>query len=416
MPQLKEKQNIPSGWFETTLETECDFFKGQSLAKSDIDSSGKNKCILYGQLFTTYSEVIKDIKSRTNSDKGVVSRKGDVLVPASTTTVAKDLAIASALLEDNVLLGGDINVIRGKKNSYDPKFLAYYLTHYKNKDLSNYAQGVTIIHLSGTKFKEMSICIPKSVSEQEKIAEILSIVDEDIEKTKATIKTTEKLKRGLMQELFTRGIGHTKFQQTKNGEIPLEWNFELLDSVSKRGSGHTPNKQIPEYYNGGIKWISLADSKLLDHGEISKTKINISVEGISNSSAVLHPKGTVLLYRDAGVGKSAVMAETMAVSQHFITWTCSEKLNNWYLYYYLQLQKSVFERIAVGSTIKTIGLEFFRKYKVPVAPITEQQKIADMLLAVDEKISINKKLLAKQTELKKGLMQDLLSGNKRISI
>lgn len=413
LSKLKQ-QNIPDDWFETTLETECDFLKGQALSKSDLDSAGKNKCVLYGQLFTTYSEVIKDIKSRTNSDKGVVSKNGDVLVPASTTTVAKDLAIASALLEDGVLLGGDINVIRGKNNSYDSKFLAYYLTHYKKKDLSSYAQGVTIIHLSSTKFKEMSICIPRSISEQQKIAEILSVVDEDIEKTKATIKATEKLKRGLMQELFTRGIGHAKFKQTKNGEIPMEWNFELLDTVSKRGSGHTPNKQIPEYYNGGIKWISLADSKLLDHGEISKTKINISTEGIRNSSAVLHPQGTVLLSRDAGVGKSAVMAETMAVSQHFITWTCSEKLNNWYLYYYLQLQKSVFERIAVGSTIKTIGLEFFRKYKVPVPAIAEQKKIAEVLLATDEKITVNKKLLAKQTKLKKGLMQDLLSGNVRI--
>lgn len=120
--------------------------------------------------------------------------------------------------------------------------------------------------------------------------------------------------------------------------------------------------------------------------------------------------------RDAGIGKSAVMAENMAVSQHFITWTCGESLNNWYLYYFLQSQKSEFERIAMGSTIKTIGVGYFQKLKVPLPQLSEQEEIAEILSAVDEKIAVNKKLLAKQTELKKGLMQDLLSGTKRVTI
>lgn len=204
------------------------------------------------------------------------------------------------------------------------------------------------------------------------------------------------------------------YKKTKLGWIPENWDVVLLEEVSRRGSGHTPEKQKQEYYNGGIKWISLADSNKLDQGLIRKTTIEISAKGLQNSSAVLHPKGTVLLSRDAGVGKSAVMAYDMAVSQHFITWECGSKLHNWFLYYYLQKQKPVFERIAVGSTIKTIGLPFFKKYFIPMPPLPEQEKIADILGCWDEAINKQQQLIAAKEGHKKALMQQLLTGKKRL--
>jgi len=97
-----------------------------------------------------------------------------------------------------------------------------------------------------------------------------------------------------------------------------EWEEQKIEDLTTRGSGHTPNKKKPGYYNGGIKWVSLADSKKLDNGYISETTIEISKEGLKNSSAVLHPPGSVIISRDAGVGKSAVLYSEMAVSQHFI--------------------------------------------------------------------------------------------------
>ncbi|MBF4370860.1 restriction endonuclease subunit S, partial [Vibrio anguillarum] len=108
------------------------------------------------------------------------------------------------------------------------------------------------------------------------------------------------------------------------------------------------------------------------------TDKEISKAGIANSSAELHPAETVVLSRDAGIGKSGVMAVPMAVSQHFIAWKCdnTEKLNSWFLYNWLQLNKAEFERQAVGSTIKTIGLPYFKKLKIAVPPYTEQKKIA----------------------------------------
>ena len=86
--------------------------------------------------------------------------------------------------------------------------------------------------------------------------------------------------------------------------LPSGWTVGRLDEVTVRGSGHTPNQKYPDYWNGGIPWVSLADLSQLDKPVISETAKEISREGLRRSSAVLHPRGTVMMSRDAGVGKS----------------------------------------------------------------------------------------------------------------
>lgn len=204
-----------------------------------------------------------------------------------------------------------------------------------------------------------------------------------------------------------------KYQQTEIGFIPQDWHYDLLDANCKRGSGHTPNKKIKEYYSGDIIWVSLADSDRLDQGVITSSAIRISEKGIANSSAILHQKGVVLMSRDAGVGKSAVAGCDLSVSQHFITWFCNEKsLHNWYLYYWLQYQKKQFERIAMGSTIKTIGLPFFKRYRIPIPKYPEQITIATALSDTDALINSLEKLIAKKRNIKQGAMQELLKPKK----
>lgn len=411
------RQNIPSGWTQTKVGNLGFTYSGLR-SKNKIDFGHGSPFITYMNIFTN-SKIDKsrfdlvDVGEEENQNK---VKYGDVFFTVSSET-PEEVGMSSVLLDevDNYYLNSFCFGFRLKDfNSLIPQYARYLFRggDFRSK-IIKMAQGSTRFNLSKDRVLSLNITLP-TVKEQRKIAEILGTVDENIAKTQEVIEATEKLKRGLMQQLFTCGIGHTKFKETKIGQIPEEWGVVLLDTVAKRGSGHTPDKKKPEYYNGGIKWISLADSKLLDKGEINNTKIEISEKGINNSSAVLHHKGTVLLSRDAGIGKSAVMATNMAVSQHFITWSCSNKLNNWYLYHYLQSQKKVFERIAMGSTIKTIGLDFFKKYLVPLPSIPEQEKIAGTLSVVDEKISINKQLKKKLTLLKKGLMQDLLSGKKRV--
>lgn len=244
--------------------------------------------------------------------------------------------------------------------------------------------------------------------EQQKIADCLSSLDELIAAQAQKVEALKTNKKGLMQQLFPREgepMPQLRFPEFQDAG---DWEEKKLDDLAKRGSGHTPNKRKSEYYNGGIKWVSLADSKRLDSGLISQTESEISHEGVMNSSAVVHPAGTVLLSRDAGVGKSAVMDSPMAVSQHFVVWTCdSSRLSNWFLYYVLQGMKPVFERIATGSTIKTIGLPFFKELSIVVPAPEEQHRIASCLSNLDALITAETQKLATFKNHKKGLMQQL---------
>ena len=258
---------------------------------------------------------------------------------------------------------------------------------------------------------------------QQKIATILTGIDTAIEKTEVLIAKYQQIKAGLMHDLFTRGVlpnGQLRppreqapelYQETAIGWIPKEWQYGLLDKLALRGSGHTPNKNFPEYWNGGIKWVSLADSHRLDQLYITDTELQISHKGIQNSSAVLHPPGIVVLSRDAGVGKSAITTEPMAVSQHFLCWKCDQKMDNHFLYYWLQFNKRTFENIAMGSTILTIGLPYFKKMKIACpADLDEQQNIAAKMKASDASIFSLQDELSKLKQQKLGLMHDLLTG------
>ncbi len=194
------------------------------------------------------------------------------------------------------------------------------------------------------------------------------------------------------------------------------WTTALLDEVTDRGSGHTPSQSHPSYWNGGIKWVSLTDSDRLDCPKLCETTKHISVDGLNNSSAVLHKPGTVIMSRDADVGRCGVLGEEMAVSQHFLAWECAGKgkLHNYFLYYWLQQRKPVFERIAVGSTIKTIGLPYFKKLTISFPIINEQRKIAEILQTWDEAIEACERLVNFKKASFDLLALRVLSGRRRL--
>lgn len=263
--------------------------------------------------------------------------------------------------------------------------------------------------ISNAGFMGLPLPVPSRL-EQKMIADCLSSLDQLIAAEADKLNALRMQREGMMQELFPaegEAIPRKRFPEFQRAG---HWGHEKLETLARRGSGHTPSKAHPHYYNGGIMWISLADSKRLDRGLISETEFEISEDGISNSSAVLHPAGTVVLSRDAGVGKSAVMAHPMAVSQHFIAWTCnSKKLLNWFLYYSLQRSKPLFERAATGSTIKTIGLAFFLEMRIWLPSPLEQRKIADCLLSLDQLISAQISRVALLKLHKKGLLQKMFA-------
>jgi type I restriction enzyme S subunit len=255
------------------------------------------------------------------------------------------------------------------------------------------------------------------LTEQRKIASILSSLDDTIEAAQAVIDQLQNVKNVLMADLLTRGLPgqHAQFKQTDLGEVPERWEVVHLESVTQRGSGHTPSRSHPEYWDGNIKWVSLQDSKRLDKLYIDDTTAKITPLGIANSSATEHPAGTVVLSRDAGVGKSAITTDVMAVSQHFMAWVCGPRLNNHYLYYWLQYMKPEFERIAVGNTIKTIGLPYFKSLRLALPPRDEQETIANALTAIDLRVFAEARARDQLVALKFDLMSGLLTGDVRVT-
>lgn len=189
-------------WEEVRIDKLFDFKKGQELSKEKLEKNGIFECILYGELYTTYSEVISEIKSKTNIKEGIKSKIDDILIPASTTTSAIDLAIASTIQKDNVLIGGDINILRKKTNNINGEFISKYLTHIKKMEIAKYAQGITIIHLYSKDFKHLKIQLP-SLPEQQKIAEVLSLADDEINLLKTELEELNLQKKALMQKLLT---------------------------------------------------------------------------------------------------------------------------------------------------------------------------------------------------------------------
>ena len=332
-------------------------------------------------------------------------------------------------------MDGDFNIFRWKggtallnqrvckiepanRSDLDKSFLYWYLQPHLEK-IHAITPQTTVKHLSVKDIVGID-WIGLSLEEQKRIGVGLDLVEENIKLTLLTIEKLNRKKQGLLNDLLTRGVdsqGNLRpsyedapdlYQETELGFIPKEWDISLLDDVATRGSGHTPNKNVPSYWNGGVKWVSLADSSKLDQIHISETDKEISYLGIQNSSAVMHSKGTVVLSRDAGIGKSAILTDDMAVSQHFMAWKCSKRLNNYFLYYWLQQDKPVFENIAIGSTIKTIGLPFFKTYKIALPSISEQEKVSAILLDTDKYLSDEVNKLNKLEKVKIGLLKDLL--------
>lgn len=174
--------------------------KGKGISKNKVDPNGIFECILYGELYTKYNEVIYSVVSKTNEVDGIKSKVGDLLIPSSTTTTGIDLANITALNKNDVLLGGDITVLRSD-NEINNVFYAYYLSNHKKEEIASYAQGSTIVHLYYSHIKDMEIHI-LSLSEQTKIANFLSAIDDKINNCQSQIEKMEVWKKGLLQQLF----------------------------------------------------------------------------------------------------------------------------------------------------------------------------------------------------------------------
>ena len=251
----------------------ADLSKGIGISKDQLSADGE-PCILYGELYTKYkSETIKEVISKTNIDntKLVKSKANDVINPCSGET-AEEIATARCVLKDDILLGGDLNIIR--LHGYDGSFMSYQLNGKRKYDIVKVAQGVSVVHLYGEHLKNIKTINP-SLNEQKKIANLLSLLDERISTQNKIIEKYESLIKGIAQHCIkesTSGNTYVKLgdicqittgkldanEQVDNGIYPFftcaEQPFKIdsfaFDTEALLISGNGANLGYINYYNG----------------------------------------------------------------------------------------------------------------------------------------------------------------------
>ena len=176
-------------------------FTTMNMSKEDLSEEG-NECILYGELFTTYGCVIKDVKSRTHisTDKATTSQSNDLLFPASTTVDAMSLIAPSAICKEEVILGGDLFGVHVNKN-YNNEYLSYLINYIYKSKLARYAQGSTIIHLHYSDIKNATLLLP-TIEEQNYLAHLMRGVEEKINIEKDMLSKLYSQKAYLLSNLF----------------------------------------------------------------------------------------------------------------------------------------------------------------------------------------------------------------------
>ena len=265
------------------------------------------------------------------------------------------------------------------------------------------------------------------IPEQRAIASVLGAVEAAIARTKALIDAVGKAKHAIMRELLTRGVRRDKVplkalpdrwvlgRVAENvTHIPRDWALVTLTAVAKLESGHTPSREKAEYWGGDIPWISLADTNALDALEVSETSEGVTPKGISNSSARILPKETVVFSRTATVGKATRMARPMATSQDFANWICGPKILPAYLVQVFRHMDREWQRLQEGSTHQTIYMPVFKKLQVLLPSTVEQEKISNIGEAFDRRLERERDTLATLIENRAALAQELLSGRLRL--
>ena len=170
----------------------------------------------------------------------------------------------------------------------------------------------------------------------------------------------------------------------------MTWPRVQARRVAKLGTGHTPSRQHPEYWQDcTIPWLTLGDVWQLRDGTkqvVMDTAEHVSKLGLANSAAVLHPAGTVALSRTASVGFSCILGRAMATSQDFATWTCGPRVLAKFLLWTLRATIDEILATTMGSTHKTIYMPDIEQIRIPLPPVNIQEAIADFLDAKTARI------------------------------
>lgn len=391
-------------WEPTTIGELGKFYYGKSAPKWSLSEDAPTPCVRYGELYTKFGTVIKEIFSRTNIEPSNLrfSKGGEILIPR----VGEDpyeFSKCSYLPFPNIAIGEMISVF---ETDEDPIFYAYYFSTL-TKQFAKVVEGQNVKNLYYVNLEPIAVGKPLELAEQQKIASCLSSLDELIAAHNEKLEVLKDHKKGLMQNLFPQeGEKVPKFR-FKEFEKDGEWVEKKLGEMGEFLGGGTPSRTVKDYWVGNIPWISSSDINEDDIHNISITQF-INQNAIKESATKIIPKESVLFVSRVGVGKLAINDKIELCTSQDFTNFIPTNVYNYYIAYYFLANKNLLQALSQGTSIKGFSKSDLEDFKLllPVN-IKEQKKIAFCLSSLDEQITAQIEKTEKLKQHKKGLMQGL---------
>ena len=429
MPYKHQPQNLPEGWKRVRLgEVIRESFSGEWGFEP---SSLKNSYPVISTLAINIEGKIDFSKNTLRQlpfakiDK-LLLKKGDILIEKSGGS--SDIPAGKVALLKKDFKGTASNFIQivRVKSDVSPNFIFYKLLYdFWNRNTEKFQQKTTgIINFKLNEYFKSFIILPP-LPEQQKIAEILETLDNAIEKTDKIIEKYKRIKQGLMQDLLTKGIDENskirnpKFHKFKNsplGKIPEEWEVVRLGEVSELISGSTPDTNVSEFWNGNIVWITPEDLSKQPSLTISSSKRKITKSALKKNAIKLIPKNSIVISTRAPIGYIKVVTVDYTTNQGCKSIKFNENFNPMFLAYLLNTKVIEMINLSGGTTFYEISKTELSNLKIPLPPLPEQKRIAEILSQIDQTIEKETAYKEKLQHIKKGLMEDLLTGKVRVKI
>ena len=365
-------------------------YKGNGISKEQLFDRGE-PCILYGELYTKYkSEVISEVVSKTNIDtkKLVRSKANDVIIPCSGET-AEDIATARCVPYDNILLGGDLNIIR--LHDTEGSFMSYQLNGKRKYDIAKVAQGVSVVHLYGEHLKGVKTYVP-CVEEQKKIARLLSLLDERIATQSKIIEDLKKLKCAIIEKHYRQAKLH-KYKICDLG-VPFSVGSLSKEDLSEKGHECILYGELFTTYDCVINEIKSHTNKIA----------NMT---LSQKRDLLFPSSTTV---DAVslISPSVIDIPNVVLGGDMFGIHIDKKFNAYYLSYYINIiTRKKLAIYAKGSTIIHLHYKDIAKAQLLLPDLCEQDRIAKCMMAEDDKIKVEEQLMTKLEEQKQYLLRQM---------
>lgn len=272
--------------------------------------------------------------------------------------------------------------------------------------------GSTFSEVSKRVVEKVDIAVPL-LPEQCKIASVLYAVDQVIQKTEAIIDRATQTQRGLLRELLTKGFdGRETMHAGALGEIPTDWRSAKLSQVAdvQRGKFTHRPRNDPEFYDGAHPFIQTGEvvearGKLTDYSQT----LNEKGRGVSKR----FDPGTIIITIAGNIGDTAIATFPVYFPDSLVGITPSDEVVPHYLEFFLRSRKKYLNRLATETTQKNLNLSLLRPIDVILPPLKEQRQIAGVLKDLDSKVRAERQYKHQLQRLKKGLMQDLLTGEVR---